>query len=101
MSIEIANCALMTLPEPIAHRVSQFEARGGLQPGVCEPQRLRDYIEGDRRKHLTGHVKFNMYYLVINGEYSGPDVELATGDPDVTTSDLRRPFLSLSLSLSP
>jgi hypothetical protein len=94
------KCALMILPEPITHRVSQFEARGGLQHGVCELQRLRAYILRDTRKHLTGHVKFNVYYLVLNSEYLGPDVGLATGDPDVATSDLRRPFVSLSLPRS-
>jgi hypothetical protein len=35
---------------------------------------------------------------VINTEYSGPDLGLATGDPDVRTFDLGAPFLSLSLS---
>jgi hypothetical protein len=93
----------MILPEPITHRVSQSEARGGLQPGVCEPQWLRDYIFGDTRKQLEEHVKHKMYYLVINSEHSGPGVVFATGDPDVRTSDLGRPFPSLSLSffLSP
>jgi hypothetical protein len=86
----------MILPEPITHRVSQSEAGGGLQPGVCEPQWLRDYILVDTRKQLEEHVKFKMYYLVINSEHSGPDVVLATGDPDVTTSDFWKGHISLS-----
>jgi hypothetical protein len=37
-------------------------------------------------KRLTGYVKFKkMYYFVINTEYSGLDLGLATGDPDVRT----------------
>jgi hypothetical protein len=32
--------------------------------------------------------KKEVYYLVINTEQSGPDLGLATGDPDVRTFDL-------------
>jgi hypothetical protein len=35
---------------------------------------------------------------VITTDLSGPDLGLATGDPDVRTFNLGSPFLSLSLS---
>jgi hypothetical protein len=34
---------------------------------------------------------------MINTEKSGPDLGLATGDPEVRTFDLGAPFLSISL----
>jgi hypothetical protein len=37
----------------------------------------------------------------MNDEYSGPDLGLATGEPDVTTFYFGAPFLSPPLSLSP
>jgi hypothetical protein len=58
---------------------------------------------GGTRKHLGGYVKFKkiyIYYFMINTEYSGPDLGLATEDPDIRTFCLRAPFL-LALSLSP
>jgi hypothetical protein len=45
--------------------------------------------------------KENPYYFMITTEKSGSDLELATGDPDVWTFDLRAPFIYLSLSLPP
>jgi hypothetical protein len=40
-----------------------------------------------------GYVKFKkIYYFMINTEYSGPDLGLATRDPDIRTCDLGEPF---------
>jgi hypothetical protein len=47
------------------------------------------------QKHLTEYVTLEKK-IVINTEKSGPDLGLATGDPNVRIFDLRAIFLSPS-----
>jgi hypothetical protein len=42
----------------------------------------------------------SIYYIAIKTEKSGPDVGLATGDPDVRAFDLAAPFPSHVILLS-
>jgi hypothetical protein len=45
------------------------------------------YSTWGTQRHLTSYVNSGKNYFVINIEYSGPDLALATVDPDVRTFD--------------
>jgi hypothetical protein len=103
MSTVIANalwCFSQNQQRSAYHSLRQKVS--GVQPGVCEPQALRDYILLNKRKHLTRYVKLKIYKcnLVINTEYAAPDLMLANWDPDVTTFNLGGLHLCLSFALS-
>jgi hypothetical protein len=60
-------------------------------------QRLEQwYSMRGTRRHLRGYVTFKKrkYYFIINTEWSGPDLGLATGDLDIQAFDSWAPFYS-------
>jgi hypothetical protein len=59
-------------------------------------RQLKEYAETSLKFRT---IKKTKYYFVMNTEYSGRDLGLATGGVDLRTFDFGAPFLSHSASL--